>query len=212
MVVRSVACRSSASRVPLSRSSRCPRRSSSASGASSFVRAAASSIARGSRSRRVQIAATALERSTSGRTARARVTKSSIASSSASGGRSNSRSPWMRSASRLVTKRRSVGAAKARSATMRAACGRRCSTLSRTTWVRRPCSADAIALVLGSVRSQDLGDGGHDQRRHRGPAPAGRTPCPHRASSASRRASSIAKRVLPAPPGPTMVSTRGSSS
>ena len=47
----------------------------------------------------------------SGRTACARSTNSVTASSSASGGRSNSVSPWIRSGSREVTSRRSAGAA-----------------------------------------------------------------------------------------------------
>ncbi len=90
MVAFRVAWRGSASR-DAGRSRRAPRRCSSASGASSFVRAAASSTASGRWSNRSQSSSTASERWMSGRTARARVTKSSAASSAGSGGRSHLR-------------------------------------------------------------------------------------------------------------------------
>ena len=148
--------------------------------------------------------------STSGRTARARSQKSVTASSSASGGRSSSTSPWTRSASRLVAIRRRAGAADS-SASGRAAAGRRCSTLSQTRCVRLSPIRVAIASTSAETaptRSAIVATTSSGSRR--GASATNRVP--PSASSARRRASSIANRVFPVPPGPRIVSTRGSRS
>ena len=99
IVARSVCWRGSASRPPLSRSSRCESRSRICAGESTLVRAAASSIASGRSSSRRQSSAIV-----SSGSSRERSQKSSTASGSASGGTGYSTSPLIRSSSRLVTR------------------------------------------------------------------------------------------------------------
>jgi hypothetical protein len=118
-------------------------------GVRTFTRTAASSIARGRPSSRVQISATAAAfsrvRRKSGRTARARSTKREIASDSfrtssssgrqsgsgsRSGGTGNSRSPYTDITERLVTTTFSRGACESRCSTPPAA-ATTCSKLSR---------------------------------------------------------------------------------
>ena len=71
--------------------------------------------------------------------------------------------PWMRSASRLVAKSRSVGACATSSASTRAAAGRRCSTLSHTTCVRRSPTRAAIAFGSGAAAPRRSADRGEDE-------------------------------------------------
>ena len=85
------------------RSSRCERRSSSSSVLKSPVRPAASSIASGRSSSRVQSSAVAAVVENDGSTASARAVKSSTASGSASEGTGQTCSPLTRSRSLLVT-------------------------------------------------------------------------------------------------------------
>ncbi len=208
-------------------------------GGKSFTRAAASSIASGSPSSRRQISATvpALSAVTAkvGKTARARSVNNRPASDrstswlgtwpswrpdivplsaggSESGGTGNSRSPDKRSGARLVTSTVSCGQATSSSPICRAA-SRTCSQLSSTS-------------SRGRARSVMI------SRSTSGCSPASRTPTacamvgttrwgsvsgaratnatPSAPSSAHRVATSIARRVLPTPPGPVSVSNRTS--
>ena len=212
IVARRVECRSSASRVPLSRSRRASSRSSSASGERSFVRAAASSTASGRWSRRAQSSVTCSSRERSGRTACARSMNSALASASASGGRSSSDSPWMRNGSRLVVSSLNPGAAAVSSPSARAAVGQqmlevvaddmRASFADRG---QRPPSTSADPAPSRSAIVESTRSGS------RSGASAQKT-VPPSASSARSRASSRAKRVFPVPPGPRIVSARGSRS
>ena len=105
-----------------------------------------------------------LSRRCRARTACARSTNSVTASPSSIGGRSNSDSPAIRSGSRLVATIRRAGAAASSSASGRAASGRSCSRLSRTTCaclLTKP-RCDRGGGVAGGAES--LGDQGHDQR------------------------------------------------
>ena len=120
-------------------------------------------------------------------------------------------SPAIRSGSRLVATIRRAGAAASSSASGRAASGSSCSRLSRTTWVRFSPIRVAIAAALAPEAPRRSAISGHDQCGSRTGASGTKT-VPPSASSARNRASSIENRVLPVPPGPTIVSTRGSRS
>ncbi len=134
---------------------------------------------------------------------------------SASGGtpspsRGNSCSPDRWRIARLVTTKRSPGAARSRSATTGAAAVRRsklsrtrrtcwparCSDRSSSGW-RMPVSTTptAWAIVPGTSIGSSTGSNGTKN------VPSGKSP-------AARWASSIAKRVLPMPPGPVTVRSR----
>ena len=127
------------------------------------------------------------------------------------GGRSNSASPWMRSGSREVTRSRNDGDASTSAAMSDAACGSSCSTLSSTRCVRRwPIAvASASGVASGAPRRPASWSSSCSPAWERA---SGTKIVAPSASSARSRASSIAKRVLPTPPGPTIVSMRGSRS
>ena len=168
MVALSVAWRSSASRVPLSASSRSARRSSSASGVSSFVRAAASSSASGRPSSRVAELHDGVRRGDVG---------------------PHSLRALAEQRHRLVAhERREVELGLALDPERLAACGeqsqrgngghelgqrtrgpgRRCSRLSHTTCVRRSPTRAAIAGRIRATRRR----AGRPPRRARTPRPA----------------------------------------
>ena len=189
-------------------------------------RAAASSIASGSPSSRLQISATAaafLGEAKSGaacarvrRTgARPRSWRAARAAAgagrpgSASGGTGNSRSPARRSGARLVTSRCSRGsppAARHRGA----AAGTRA----------RSCRAAAACALSGALIATRSVEGRLPISGRRGPRRPRRRPgrdrelasatnkTPSAKSSTSPAATSIAKRVLPMPPGPSKVTRR----
>ena len=154
IVARSVFWRASASRPPSNRSSRCERRSRICRGESTFVRAAASSIASGRSSRRLQSASTG---SSAGSPEREQ--KRSTASACARGGTAYSTSPRTRSSSRLVVSSlrfahdsTSVASSGAASIT--------CSRLSSSNRSSRspmcsssPCLAPSACAIVGSTRS-----------------------------------------------------------
>ena len=171
---------------------------------------ATSSIARGSRSSRSQTWCTT---SRSGglepETARARATKSADASSGASAGSQNRCSPLKPSRSRLVTMTWSFGV-RSRSRWTSAAASSTCSKQSSTRSVLVPRSAHDTAA-----------SGSPDPASHRRQLRPRAEPCagspsassgtqatPSGKRPANRRASSIANRVLPSPPGPTIVVSR----
>ena len=83
--------------------------------------------------------------------------------------------------------------------------------MSQTTWVRRSPTRAAIAAGSGEEAPSRSATAGRTNSASRSGASGTKT-VPPSASSPSRRASSIAKRVLPVPPGPTIVRTRGSRS
>ena len=194
-------------------------------------------MASGSPSRRRTISTTGarVDSSRTGpeRTAEARSTKSctdayDIAASSPtshggspSGGRTQSDSPSTPSGSRLVASTRSVGQDARRSSTSRAVASSRCSQLSTTSRygpalsVATRSEKSSVPRRASRVRSRTMAS-----RRSRAARNAGRTPLSSRtgASSTSEapppwaachaRPTSVASRVLPAPPGPTTVASR----
>ena len=184
-------------------------------GASARVRAAASSIASGSPSRRRQIeraaAASSSRRLKRGRARRARSVKSSRASSSVSGGTVQVTSPPTPSGSRLVATTFSAPAALNNPAVTSAAVSTTCSQLSSTSSAWRPDSrrptASAKVPPRGSLtpsvtatwsQTNSLPDRGEKSTNQ---IPSGK-------SSATAEANRSARRVLPAPPGPVSVSSR----
>ena len=129
-----------------------------------------------------------------------------------SGGTANSCSPETRSAARLVMSSVRAGQA-ASSRTRSGPAASRCSTLSRTSSnsVEAICSVRSrrippgcdspmprVRAIAGSTRSGDSSDASGTKR-----APAAKP-------SAISRATSIASRVLPTPPGPVTVRSRTS--
>ena len=215
IVARRVACRSSTSRAPLSRSRLAPSRSRSASGERSFVRAAASSSASGSLSSRAQSASNgfAFLDDRVGRPVHVRGRASTASSARrAAVGRART-SDRTRSASRLVTTRRSDGAASASSGERGRRIGeagaRRCRAstcvlLSPTRAAIDAASAEPApsrsAIVVSTSSGSRSGASGHEHA------------CPRPHPRPASRQSSSAKRVLPVPPGPRIVSIRGSRS
>ena len=145
------------------------------------------------------------------RTACARSRNSLTASASSIGGRSSSVSPAIRSGSRLVARIRSDGAAASSSASGLAASGQQLLEVVE----------DDVRLLLADAR-RDRGGVSPDAPRRAAISgttsagvahgASGTKTVPPSASSARNRASSIENRVLPVPPGPTIVSTRGSRS
>ena len=169
IVALRVCWRGSASRPPFRRSRRPERRSRIWAGESAVVRAAASSTASGSESRRAHSSAISSVGSSC-----ARSQKSATASGSASGGTAYSTSPWMRRSSRRGDEEREVGAGREKRASSGAA-SITCSRLSS----RRSSSRSADVggeIVLGaevcaivSVRVRD--------RAGRRARPRRRLPC-----------------------------------
>ncbi len=202
-------------------------RPSSCSTVSTLTHGAASSSASGRPSSRRQISATggplAGVRRNSGCTSRARSRKSrtagerarsavDIASTSgcnASGPTPYSRSPRTRSGARLVIRTRSAATDARRSATSGAA-SRTCSKLSSSSSVGVPSQAARARLgkssaVASSTPSASATAGATDAAFRIAPRPTNSTRPPH---SAVTRASSSARRVFPAPPGPVSVMRR----
>ena len=146
---------------------------------------------------------------------RARSTKRPIASAGSSWPTGNSCSRPIRSGARLVTMMRTSGPARSRSAWICAAAGIRCSKLSSTSRIDRP-ARNAWSRSSGVVCG--------DSTRLKVPAIASRTSsgssipsrrtshAPSAKEAARRRAVSMARRVLPAPPGPVSVTSADSSS
>jgi hypothetical protein len=194
------------------------------------MRAAASSIARGSPSRRTQISAMVRALASVswklGLMARPRCTKRVQAaycartslvgrcfrSGRGSGETANSRSPCSRSGARLVTSRCRFGQAANRSASLGAAAST-CSKLSSSS--RRECSPSARCTSSSTVRAAV-------SRRPSAWAMAGSTrsgslmaargtkqTLPAKSGRKSR-ATASKRRVLPTPPGPVRVSRRTS--
>ena len=83
--------------------------------------------------------------------------------------------------------------------------------MSHTTCVRRSPTRAAIAAGSGAEAPSRSATVARTNSASRSGASGTKT-VPPSASSPSRRASSIAKRVLPVPPGPTIVRARGSRS
>ena len=144
----------SASRPPLRRSSRCESRSRICAGERALVRAAASSTASGSESRRAHSSAISSDGSSC-----ARSQKSATASGSASGGTANSTSPCTRRSSRLVHEQGEVGAAGEERRELR----RRRDHLLEVVEEQEQL---ALADVLGETvpRAERLGDRLRDER------------------------------------------------
>ena len=168
IVARSVCWRGSASRPPLSRSSRCERRSRIWAGERTLVRAAASSSASGRSSRRRQSSAIVSSGSSC-----ERAQKSSTASGSASGGTGYSTSPVTRRSSRLVTRSFRFGQASSSCASSGAA-STTCSRLSS----RSSSSRSPMCSARPSLRPERLRDRlGHErgvaQRSEADPEDAG---------------------------------------
>ncbi len=196
------------------------------------ARAATSSMASGSPSSRthnsaVAAAVSAVRRNSGSRTrARSRnnATAGTVASSSG-GGRcrvSGSASGWTgkvrsqrrRRASRLVTRRVSVGAATSSSPTGLAA-SRTCSKLSRTSRTRRPSMKSATALsgslvpALEALNTRAIvgRTSAGSRAAERSTNPTASKPSPAWLRS---RAVAVASRVFPTPPGPSSVRSRTS--
>ncbi len=181
------------------------------------TRAAASSIARGSPSRRAQIAAMAGEfsavRAKPNWAARARATKSWTASGAGSGSTGTACSAESRRTVRLVTSSVSRGQAVNRSA-KRGAASRTCSRLSRTRRTLRGCRCDtssslASRLPWSSRPSPRAIAGSTSWGSRTVSSSTNRTPSPNSGSTAA--ATSSAMRVLPTPPGPVRVMRATSS-
>ena len=225
---RIVRWRAGASRAPpVSSGRRCSSRASSAAGASTLTRAAASSIASGSPSRRRQISATVARWSSSrlkpaldlGRPLDEQSHRGDVGDRPAIADRPlgavhgqrrhrYSCSPRSRSRARLVASTVRSGAA-SRSSAINGAAGSRCSRLSRTSSIRcRPATATT--------------DPRRRRCRHRRRAPGRPSlrPAPDRErrqldpghpvgeSPSIAAATASASRVLPTPPGPVSVSSR----
>jgi hypothetical protein len=168
-------------------------------------------------SSRVQIdrTAAALEASkvNSGRTAPARSTNSATASSTASGGTRHTVSPGTPKGSRLVVSTATSGQDRSSSATTSAAPSRTCSQLSRQSSARRSRSSVATeraAPTRGSTGTPSVA--ATSSATSSGPVTASssthQTPSGHSAVAATCAAS----RVLPLPPGPASVTSRGPAS
>ena len=179
-----------------------------ASGGASVPRQARAPAAGGRDARKVSL--TVSVSSIAASTCRARSTKSVDASSSMSGGRSNRVSAETLSASRLVSTTRSDGVIPTNEVSSAATLGSSCSTLSSTRCVRRsPTRAEIPSADSPSAPSAPATDGRtRDASRS---AASGMKNVPPSASSAIRRESSIANRVLPVPPGPRIVRIDGAS-
>ena len=193
-------------------------------GDSSRMPGAASSRARGMPSSRRQIAASAgASRSVTSRgepaaaaRSRRRATAGDAATVStsswlgvASGDRTSSRSARTRKGARLVARTTRSGQRATRSASTGAA-PVSCSRLSSTTITRRPWRCETSART-GSATSSGrpsaavtrgrTSPGSRTAARSTNTAPPGK-------ADASRRRTSVARRVLPTPPGPVMVTRR----
>ncbi len=225
-VARSVRWRAGTSRARAGRSSTSTSRPASSSTDMTAARAATSSIASGRPSRRRQIRATAsaLDSSTEKpyRTAAARRANSWTASDSrtadrpasgsgtASGATPTSCSPVSRSATRLVTSSRSRGAAASRSPAS-VAWSRTDSKLSRISSAFRSSSSAATDASGRSADSCGNRSVAATVATRLGPDGAsGTNPTPSANREATRRPASSARRVLPTPPGPVSVTSRGS--
>ncbi len=181
------------------------------------MRAAASSIASGSPSSRVQTPATASSSASSGSkpctAARARSTKSCTADEPSSGGTGYTCSPETLTGVRLVTTTRRPAAALTRSASS-GPVATSCSKLSTTSSVGRsrnrstsaafgerpPETFTASACAIAGTTSAGSVTAASETNATE-PSNAG----------ASRRASAIASRVFPIPPGPVSVTMRSPS-
>ena len=178
------------------------------------MRAAASSTASGSPSRRAQISSTADAFSSvsakRGSAPRARSTKSATASSRSSGSSGYSCSPETRSAERLVTRNERPGAPSSTSDSTGAASAS-CSKLSITSSAWRPArrsarfsASERSPLSFTATASAIAGSSSAGSRI----ASSATKKAPSTSSSARMFAASIASLVLPEPPGPVSVSTR----
>ncbi len=227
MVLRRVWCRFGPSRAPpVKMASRQPRRASRICGDSSFIRAAASSIANGSPSRRTQISATALAlvvvNWNSGLTACARWRKSATdgecASAAWSGrcarsGNSSVCSARTCNTSRLVTSTLSCGQDVSRSATCDAA-PTTCSKLSSSSSTCCCCNTSAMRAERGCPTSSRMPSawamvGMTSKGSLMGASDIKKTPLTN--TSRSSEATCRPRRVLPVPPGPVKVTRRTSS-
>ena len=201
-----------ASRGPeLSRSSRRPSRSRIAAGVSTFMRAAASSIASGRPSRRAQICS--MRALVAGRERQPRVERAGAPRRTA---RPRARRPAAaapararrrcRSAARLVT----TSFARGEAASRRPSSGAASSTCSKLSITQQDRVAGQHGRGLALAGAERL----RRSRSRPAPGPRGRASATKRAPSAnrgaSRCASSSAKRDLPIPPGPVSVSSRTS--
>jgi hypothetical protein len=169
---------------------------------SSFIRAAASSIASGRPSRRRQISFTVASGATTRPTARARSTNSAAASFCGSGSSRYSCSPATRSGARLVTSTRNREHAPRRPLT-RGAASRRCSKLSRKSRSslprRNPVRSSGAPIVWAT--SEARSSGSVSPARDTQKTPSWSLPTSSAATSRPRR-------VLPVPPGPVSVRRR----
>ena len=227
-----VRCRSGRSRAEVtSRGSTRSSRASIAAGVRARMRADASSIASGTPSSARQMRATsaALSAVTSNRgsAARARSRKSRTAGDSrmastvacagsggtASGSTSNTCSPRTRSRARLVTRNVASGRS-VRRVTMSGAASSTCSKLSSTIRSRRP----ALATPSCSESGRSPASRTPSSRAIAGSTSSGSRTCSS-GTNVTRsnggpafRATSIARRLFPIPPGPTRVTRRCASS
>ena len=233
MVAFIVCCRSGRSRGPTGESgASCSSRESSPSGESTFSHGAANSSASGRASSRWQIAMTvgplADVRRKSGSTSRTRSRNSRTAGerTRSPGDRAStwvsrardptaySRSPRRWSGARLVTSTRSE-AADDRISAMSGAASRTCSKLSRTSSVGLPSHAvftrfgKSAAGVSTSPRASAIAAATRPVSRM---AASGTSTTRAVPSAAISRASSSARRVFPAPPGPVRVMRRAERS
>ena len=176
--------------------------SSKRSGASSFVRAAASSTASGRPSTRLQIDSTVVSGTSSRPIARARSTKRAVASRSESGSNRYSRSPETRSGARLVTRIRKPAAA-LRTLLTAGAASSRCSKLSSSTSssLRRRNPRRSSRAPIACATSEESSSGSDR------PA-SGTQKTPSLMLPTSSAATCNARRVLPVPPAPVSVSSR----
>ena len=183
------------------------------------IRAAASSMPRGSPSRVAQIRITASAVCSSkipnpGRTPRARstnkVTASDVTPSTASGGTVRSASPGARRCSREVARTRGTSERARISPIASAAAASTCSQLSTTTSTRRPANASA---TVSMTRAPPCGvmpravaiASGTASASPTGASSTSHTPSGN--SSASSAATSRASRVFPTPPTPLRVTS-----
>ena len=218
MVACMVRWRSGRSRAPPASSvSAWSSRSTIASGVRTLARAAASSSASGAPSSAAQIASTDAAFSSvtakSGLTARARSTNRSAATAAGSGPRSTLCSPPIRSRIRLVASTETEVAPS--SALSAGAASTTCSTLSRTSSMRRSPSAittfsasggSPVSLIPSACAIAGITwSGSSTGARSTNAMPSGN-------AASTARAAATASRLFPMPPGPVIVTSRCSSS
>ena len=214
MVARSVRCRGSASRGPVSRSSREPIRSSSCAGEKTRSRAAASSSASGNRSSRAHSLSTTGDGSTSTSAAAARSRSNATASPADSGGTANTRSADSCNRSRLVASTTSSSHAASSLATTSARSGSRCSALSSRTSIRRPWSRASSVRSRPAPSSSRTPSASASAPRTCSPRLTGASPAHHSPpgnTSGNPAAAASASRVLPIPPAPVSVTRRAAA-